>query len=174
MKRPFLLVGASAPLAALSQGITRSRGSQHKEHNACQTESRAVTDKDCKKPVARSLLNLSEFILSFTIVDGDIPGSYINIQLPFNLTKSSALKAFFARSFNIYRLCATIYSFLSVLNLPPFNFIKTPIFLCYETGRTDAPDLLLLYFLLFCIFLSHSLICLLYPSAFNFCYEFLH
>lgn len=133
-----------------------------------------MTDKDCYKPLAWSLLNLSGFILPFTIVNGDILGNYINIQLAFNFTKSSALTAFFATSFNIYLLCTTIYFFLSILNLPPFNFVKVPIFFCYETGRTDAPDLPLLYCLLFCIFLSHSLTCLFYPSVFNFCYEFLH
>lgn len=131
-------------------------------------QSPVMTGKDCYKPMTWSLLNLSKFILSFTIVNEGIPGNYINIQLLFNLTKSSALTAFFASSFNIYLLCTIIYLFLSILNLPPFNFIKVAIFLCYETGRTDAPDLPLLYYcLLFCIFLSHSLIHLFYPSVFN-------
>lgn len=133
-----------------------------------------MTDQDCYKPLALSLSNLSKFILSFTIVNKDIIGNHIKIQLPFNLIISSALTVFFARSFNIYLLCTTIYFFLSISNLPPFNFMKVPIFLSYETGRTDAPDLPLLYCLLFCIFLSHFLIHLFYPRVFNFCYEFLH
>lgn len=118
-----------------------------------------------------------EFLLSLTIVNGngDILGNYIHVQLPFHLTKVSVSTALFARSFNIYLLSATMYFFLSRLNLPPFNFIKVPIFLCYETGRRDAPDLPLLYSLLFCIFLLHSRIHLFFFSLPMFSiYEFLH
>lgn len=48
-------------------------------------------------------------------------------------------------SSNLITWYVTKYFLLLVLNFPLFNFIPVPLFLGYETGRTEDPDLPSLY-----------------------------